>query len=268
MWAKTKPSSPASVRGSGRISPFRTSAWSVPATSRSLLGRRQVGDGAPPEHLADHGRTLEDRALERLEPVEPRGEHGLDGLGHTDRLDVRQRLQASLALHEHAFLDEHAQHLLEEERVAAGCAPDGVGGILVERAGEILEQLPRVVALQRRQLDRRRSGPRRPQLREVAAGEAADEDRRVASPAREVLDQVEERRLRPLDVVENEQHRPLARKRLEQPAERPVELVAARVWLGATDGLERGGRARSRRRPRPTRIASRSSRRTISTSGQ
>ena len=174
-----------------------------------LLGRRQVGDGAPPEHLADHGRTLEDRALERLEPVEPRGEHGLDGLGNADRLDVGQRLQASLALHERAFLDEHAQHLLEEERIAAGCAADGVGGVLVERARQILEQLPRVVALQRRQLDRRRSGPCRPQLREIAAGETADENRRVASPAREVLDQIEKRRLRPLDVVENEQHGPL-----------------------------------------------------------
>ena len=137
-----------------------------------------------------------------------------------------------------ALLDEHAQHLLEEERVAAGCAADGVGGVLVERAREILEQLPRVVALQRRQLDRRRSGPRRPQLREIAAGEAADENRRVPSPAREVLDQIKKRRLRPLDVVENEQHGPLTRKRLEQPAEGPVQLVAARVWLGATDGLE------------------------------
>ena len=203
-----------------------------------LLGRRQVGYGAPPEHLADHGGTLQDRALERLEPVEPRGEHGLDGLGNADRLDVRQRLQPSVALHERAFLDEHAQHLLEEERVAAGCAADGVGGVLVERAREILEQLPRVVALQRRQLDRRRSGPCRPQLREIAAGETADENRRVASPAREVLDQIEKRRLRPLDVVENEQHGPLTRKRLEQPPEGPVELVAARVWLGATDGLE------------------------------
>ena len=61
----------------------------------------------------------------------------------------------AVALHEDAFLDEHAQHLLEEERVAAGCAPDGVGGILMS-GPRVLEQLPRVVALQRRQLDRRR----------------------------------------------------------------------------------------------------------------
>ena len=32
---------------------------------RLLLGRGQIGDGAPPEHLADHSRALEHGPLER-----------------------------------------------------------------------------------------------------------------------------------------------------------------------------------------------------------
>ena len=180
-----------------------------------LLRRHQVGDGPPPEHLADHCRTLQHRALERLEPVEPRREDRLDGLGHADRLHVGQCLQAPVTRDEHAVLDEHPQHLLEEERVAAGRPAKRIRGILVERTGEVLEQLPRIVALQRRQTNRRRSRPRRPHVGEVAASEAADQDRCVAGPAREVFDQVEKRRLRPLNVIKEEQDGLLARERLE-----------------------------------------------------
>ena len=217
---------------------MRTRAWSAPATSGcSSSGVRSA--------TAPHQNTWPITAARWStarssgeEPVEPRGEDGLHGVGNPERLHVGERLQATLALDERAVLDQHAQHLLEEERVAAGCAADGFGSLLIERAGEILEQLGCVFGLQGRQLDRRHSRPRRPDLGEVAAGKAADEDRRVARPAGEVLDQVEERGLRPLDVVQHEQHRPLAGERLEQPPESPVDLVAARMRLGAADRLE------------------------------
>jgi hypothetical protein len=73
----------------GRISPFRTSPWSVPATSRSSSAASDRLR-APPEHLADHSRTLQDRALERLEPVEPRGGRLSGRCRGRDRLDVSQ----------------------------------------------------------------------------------------------------------------------------------------------------------------------------------
>ena len=45
-----------------------------------LLRRREVGDGAPPEDLADHRRPLQHRQLVLAEPVEARREHGLHRL--------------------------------------------------------------------------------------------------------------------------------------------------------------------------------------------
>ena len=268
MWAKPKAVLARERAQVGADQPLPDEGLEDAGDLRLLLGRGQVGDGAPPEHLADHGRTLQHRPLERLEPVEPRGEHGLDGLGHADRLHVGQRLQAPVALDEHAVLDEHPQHLLEEERVAAGCAPDRIGGVLVERAGEVLEQLPRVVGLQRRQLDRRRSRPRRPHLGEVAAGKAADEDRRVAASSRRGT---RSGRGTPAPPTGRRPARaaPAARGRASRAAA-GTPSRARRCASAARRGRRPRavGRAPSRRRARPDRTSSRSSRRTISTSGQ
>ncbi len=202
-----------------------------------LLWRSQIGDGAPPEDLADHSRSLEHRKLIGLEPIEPRREHSLDGGGDLQRVHRLARVQRALVLHEHAVLDEHLQHLLEEERVASGRACDGLGCVRRERAGEVLQQHSRLLAVERRQPDRC-TGPGRPDLGQVAPREAADEDGGVAAPAGEVLDEVEEGRFSPLHVVEHEQNRTLPRQRLEQSPHRPVELLAARMRLGAADGLE------------------------------
>ena len=70
-------------------------------------------------------------------------------------------------------------------------------------------------------------GPGRAALEQVGPREAEDEDRRRPAPAGEVLDEVEQRRLGPVDVVEDDEQRTLLRRRLEQPAEGPRDLVRA-----------------------------------------
>ncbi len=202
-----------------------------------LVRRRQVGHRSPPEHLPDHRRALEHRTLVLVEPVEAGREDRLDRLRHTQRVDRGERLEPAVALDEHAVLDEHPQHLLEEERIASRGTPDRVGRLGIKRAGEVLQQRAGVLARKRRELDRR-PRPRRPQLGQIRSRQAADEDRRVAAPAGQVLDEVEEGGLGPLDVVEHDDEGTLLRERLEQPAHGPVELVGARAWLGAADGLE------------------------------
>ena len=237
MWPKRKASSPAKVRASGLIRPLRTSACRRPATSPTSSGGERSA-------TAPHQKTCPITAARcstanSSSPSRSRRAASTAWTVSGTRSDVdgRERLEPAVALDEDAVLDEHPQHLLEEERVAAGRAADRVGGVRVERAGQVLEQRAHVLPRQRRQLDRRPS-PRRPQLREVRARHAADEDRRVATPAGEVLDEVEEGRLRPLDVVEHEHERLLARERLEQAADRRVELIGARAWLRPADGLE------------------------------
>ena len=51
-----------------------------------------------------------------------------------------------------------------------------------------------------------------------------------------MLDELEERRLGPVDVVEDEDERPLARARLAEPAEEPGELGRGRRRLGVERG--------------------------------
>ena len=52
-----------------------------------------------------------------------------------------------------------------------------------------------------------------------------------------MLDEVEERRLGPVDVVEDDDERPPARERLEQPPDRPEALLLAGGPLGEADEL-------------------------------
>ena len=72
-----------------------------------------------------------------------------------------------------------------------------------------------------------RSTPRQPgpPVEQLGAGHADEQDRRARRDEGDVLDQVEQRLLGPLDVVEDEHERLLARDRLDELAERPGELV-------------------------------------------
>ena len=83
-------------------------------------------------------------------------------------------------------------------------------------AGERLEQDRRRVQLA--------AAPTGPQLEQLRPGDAEQEDRCVARPVGDVLDQVEEDRLGPLDVVEDDDLRPLRRPRLDQLAKRELRL--------------------------------------------
>ena len=118
-----------------------------------ILGRCQIGDRAPPEHLpitAARWRTERSSGSSRS-----RRAASTAWTVSGTRIDSTSVTASSVRRAPRApFLDEHAQHLLEEERIAAGRTADGVGGVLVERPTQILEQLPRIVALQRGQLDR------------------------------------------------------------------------------------------------------------------
>ena len=83
--------------------------------------------------------------------------------------------------------------------------------------GERLEQHVRGVELA--------TGPRGAAVEQVGAGHAHQQDGRVARQVGNVLDQVEECLLAPLEIVEHDDQLSLAGGRLEQLAEGPRELV-------------------------------------------
>ena len=73
-------------------------------------------------------------------------------------------------------------------------------------------------------------------LEELLAREADDRDRLLPLVC-EVLDELEKRRLGPVDVVEHEDKRPLASTRLAELTEEPGELGCGRRRLGGLLGL-------------------------------
>ena len=149
-----------------------------------------------------------------------------------------------------AVLGEHRDDLLDEERVALGGAHDLCAGVVVERpAGELRDQGRRLVGGEGLEGGVRRSelaaAPARASLEQFGPRQAEQEDRRATAPVAHVVDQIEQRRVGPLDVVEDGHHRPVAGERLEEPPGGPRDLLGGRLGLGpAEEGAEHGADAR------------------------
>ena len=97
----------------------------------------------------------------------------------------------------------------------------------------------RLLVVERRQREREgvrlSSSPARPAREKLGAGRADDEDRNSAGPVDEVIDEVEEPLVGPVQVLEHEHERPLVRDRLEEAPpgrERLRAVVAAQLLLG------------------------------------
>ena len=166
------------------------------------------------------------------------------------------------------------EQLLDEQRVALGGRDDALAQLRGELVRERVDELVRVVVAERLEHDERRARarrrPGRPHVEEVGARSAEDEDRRAARRGGDVLDEVEERRVGPVDVVDDEDERPLRRERLEEPPERPRSLVgrAAAVALADRAGDEPRGEVAVLDAARGARLEVAPTSRTTSASGR
>ena len=150
---------------------------------------------------------------------------------------------AAVLAHQPAIIDEHAQQFLDEQRVAVGGLSDPAPDLDIEvrTTEETHDELVGLGHAERFELDRRRrqfaAAPRRPHLQELLAADAQQKDRRFARPVGDVLDQVEQARLRPVHVVEDEDQRPLMGQGREQPTDRPEGVVRIGSALRQADRL-------------------------------
>ena len=202
-----------------------------------LTAEHRCDAGAGELLALDRGR-LDDLARGRRQQVQARGEERLDRRRDSDR-DV------DLAA-ERRLLVEHRDDLLDVERVALGDLEDPRRGALRQRraAEQVREQLPGLGLGQGLEEDRRRvrlaPAPCRPVVEQLGPSHDQQDEWRVARPLRHVLDELDERWLGPLQVVDDEHERPRAGERLEHPPHGPARFV----------GHDRGtGRARAARRP-------------------
>ena len=190
------------------------------------------GQPCGPEDLADHGRVLHELLLGRRESVEAGRDHPLHGLGER-QLAVGVELPAVRAVNEEAAVLEHPHVLLGVERVPAG--PGQHARLDLGRQQRLLEQRAEqargLLLGERRDRDGRRvalaAAPAGPPLEELRPSGADDEQRHAGRPVGQVVDEVEQAVVGPVQILEHEHERPLLGQRLEQAPPGRERLVAA-----------------------------------------
>jgi hypothetical protein len=168
-------------------------------------GRERL-DEVPPERPPDHRRGEEDGAERRGEGVDAGGDRGGDRHGQPGVGDA---------------VCEAGRKLLDEQRVALRDVDDAVHRVIRPGADEGRRELTRLLRAQRLERDARvRGEPRAPRLRveELGPREHDDHGRRVAHLRAEVLEQLELARCRPVDVLVDDERRPLVAEALDHAA--------------------------------------------------
>ena len=177
--------------------------------------RRQLGHRRLRERQADDRGRLDDRPLLATQQVEARRQQGLDRRRHVDVGQVAGWLPAIVGEVQRSLVDHHREQLLDEQRVALRGAHDP----LLDLAGNagVAEQAadhpPRVGIGQWLEHDALRVGVDRPlgvMLEQVVPRRAEQQDRCVRHRVGQVPDQLEERLLGPMDVVDDDDDRSLA----------------------------------------------------------
>ena len=121
--------------------------------------------------------------------------------------EIARRDPATVLPDEQPVVDQHREHLLDEQRVAAG----GLGqpgrrlGREARAAEQVRDQLGRRLRVEGLEQERRgvqlAAAPVRSRVEELRPRGAHQHDRRVARPVHDVVHDVEERRLGPVDVL-------------------------------------------------------------------
>ena len=226
-------------------------------------GRRGVVDRAAHDRMAEGEAAAVARRAHEVdghEPVEWRRDRAGVQLGGERRelgvervagdrcaLDQRPRrarqhlqLDADRRGHARRHPGPGARQLVQEQRVAVGLAGDPLA------IGDVAQQRERLVMAERFQVQVLGAGVERAH-RDAAFRRAQREHeqvRRARRAAQQVLDELDRRVVRPVQVVQRQSDRALAGEQLDQPAQRPVVAEALRGGLG------RGGRRHAVRRGR------------------
>ena len=166
-----------------------------------------------PEGL--HGATMEDLAFDRcvLEHASLGGLELVEACGE-ECLQRRRDGDCTVAI------ARDREHLAHEKRVAAGCPGDSCAQVACDPLRNQLGH--RLVA---KWLEQHRDGPGRAALHELRPSHAKQEERDASREQRHMLDQVAERLLAPVDVVEHDDQRTVLASVLERLAERPRDLL-------------------------------------------
>ena len=168
--------------------------------------------GPQPEDLSNHSRVLEEGLLLFAQRVQTRRDDPLDRLGKR-RLAVSDR---------EVSVGHHPRKLLGVQRISPGTLKQR--RLRLGRQDRPLEkgreQVRRLFVVQRRERERQRIGlpsaPSRSAGQQLRSSSADDEDRNAGCPFDEVIDEIEEPFVSPVQVLEDEDEWPLLGDCLEE----------------------------------------------------
>ena len=192
---------------------------------QGLLGSRpfyacDLRSGPQPEHLAENRSVLKERLLLVGQRIEPGRHDSLHRLGERQLALSRQELA----------IGDHPDELLGVERVSA--RPLQERGLGLGRKDRPLEQGRQeargLVVVERRERECERvrlpSAPARAAREQLRPSSADHENRNPAGPIHEVVDEVEQALVGPVQVFEDEDERPLLGECLEEAPPRCKSL--------------------------------------------
>ena len=182
-----------------------------------------------PEHLADHRRILQEPLALRHQGVEPRRDQRLDALRERD----------SRACVAEAAVGDEAHKLLCIQRVSAGLLQDRLSHLLrYVLLDEPRDELARLPVRERREIDRvrvaRTRAPGSVPLEQLRPGGTQKEERHALRPFREVRQKLEERSIGPVQILDDDDGRPVRRDRFDEAPPRGERLFA-RFGLAGVD---------------------------------
>jgi hypothetical protein len=191
-------------------------AWNIDHRRR----RSERRHGSPVEDLSFDRAALDHDALVVVQRVESR---------------LQQRPDRGRHVHGAARLAREGRHLLEEERIAVRRRQDARPSVVVQLdvGQEPVREQPCFVVGERLEKDGRgvqlAAAPTGLDVEELGSRDAQKQDRRGARPVDDVLDEVEHRLLRPVEVVDHEHERPLAGALLEERTCRELRFRGRRA---------------------------------------
>ena len=179
--------------------------------------RCKLAHGVLREDVAHDRRGLDHGALFQAQLVDAGCEQSLDRRGDRHDRQIAGRVPPTVHELQPLFLDQHREQLLDEEGVALGGVDHAHSNVVVEPgvAEQVLDHALAVIRAERLEHDVRlvwRARPFRPDLDQVRARVAENEHGCVLDRLPDVLDEIEERRLRPVEILEYDDERPRARE--------------------------------------------------------
>ncbi len=187
------------------------------------------------EELALHCPALECVACACLEAVETCSEKRVEACGQLDRLELAGEHPAPVLLAQNAFVEEHRHQLLRKQGVAGGNPGEPQPQRRRRPSDQGVEQRVHPGVAER--LEAHRHRPLGAALEQLRSRQAATQDRCASDHRREGREEVEQRRLGPLDVVDDHDQRTLGGRGRQELRDRPGSLFGGCRTLAEPEQL-------------------------------